>query len=294
MSGAVRSSGADCQHPLGDRIRCHVLNLAARRPWPGLRALRCAQGQDTVVEDLASRHCTSVTPVGVTSDPSTASKRRHALNPLTERARLVTDLFEDLFQRPGKPFGSASIGWMGVHDGVEGVQWNAWYSRPEQTAWMGVNLEGMLYDGWPVARLIERELLLPLLLTHFRPQVTRPAKVRVSWRRDAWQGPIRVKIMEAELRPTPIPLDKLCAEGWAHALNEAKHCLNPRRNHRGRRRTQVTLSPSGAPAMKYVTPHLQFMTPFDCRAPKATRAMQRVKANLDPLHDFARRQAERG
>ena len=87
---------------------------------------------------------------------------------------------------------------MGVHDGVQGVQWNAWYSRPEQTAWMGVNLEGMLYDGWPAARLIERELLRPLLLTQCRPQVTRPANVIVSWRRDAWQGPVRVKIREAE------------------------------------------------------------------------------------------------
>lgn len=216
------------------------------------------------------------------------------MNTLAERAGLVADLFEDFFQRPGQSFGSGSIGWMGVHDGVEGVQWNAWYSRPEQTAWMGVNLEGMLYDGWPVARLIERELLRPLLLTQYRPQVTRPANVRVSWRRDAWQGPVRVKIREAEIRPTPIRLDKLRAEGWARALNEAKQCLDPGRNHRGRRRTQVTLSPSGERAMKYVTPHLQFMTPFDCLAPKALRAMQRAKANLDPLHDFARQQAERG
>ena len=45
--------------------------------------------------------------------------------------------------------------------------------------------------------------------------------------------------------------------------------------------------------MKYVTPHLQFMTPFDGLALKAVRAMRRVNANLDPLHDFARQQAER-
>lgn len=34
-------------------------------------------------------------------------------------------------------------------------------------AWLGVNLEGMKYDGWPVARLIERELSRPLLLARF-------------------------------------------------------------------------------------------------------------------------------
>lgn len=217
------------------------------------------------------------------------------MNTLAERAQLVADLFEDLFQRSAESFGSGSIGWMGVHDGVQGVQWNAWYSQPEQTAWMGVNLEGMLYDGWPVARLIERELSRPLLLTQqYGSKVTRPWEVRVSWRRDAWQGSVRVKIQEAEIPPTPIQLDELRSESWARALNEAKQCLDPRRNHRGRRRTQVTLIPSGEPAMKYVTPHLQFMTPFDCLAPKADQAMRRVKANLDPLHDFATHQAERG
>jgi len=32
---------------------------------------------------------------------------------------------------------------------------------------LGVNLEGMQYDDWPVARLIEREIARPLLLTRY-------------------------------------------------------------------------------------------------------------------------------
>ena len=35
---------------------------------------------------------------------------------------------------------------------------------------LGVNLEGMRYDDWPVARLIERDISRPLLLTRYPPR----------------------------------------------------------------------------------------------------------------------------
>ena len=31
------------------------------------------------------------------------------------------------------------------------VQWNAGYYPRNSAVWLGVNLEGMKYDGWPVA-----------------------------------------------------------------------------------------------------------------------------------------------
>ena len=71
------------------------------------------------------------------------------MNTLAALASFVVDLFEASFECRGQSFGrfgSPSIGWMGVHDGCSGVQWNAWYSWPK-TAWLGVNLEGMKYDG---------------------------------------------------------------------------------------------------------------------------------------------------
>ena len=67
---------------------------------------------------------------------------------------------------------------------------------------MGVNLEGMKYDGWPVARLIEREISRPLLLTRYRRKVARPDKVTVLWARDAWQYSARRRIKEANIAPT--------------------------------------------------------------------------------------------
>ena len=60
---------------------------------------------------------------------------------------------------------ASSRGILGVSDGIEGVQWNAGYRARDGTVWLGVNLEGIKYDDWPVARLIEREFSRPLLPT---------------------------------------------------------------------------------------------------------------------------------
>ncbi len=128
-----------------------------------------------------------------------------------ERAGIVIDLFRDLFDCNGQRFGSLSLGLLGISDGRDGVQWNAWYSRSEQTAWLGVNLEGKKYDDWPVARLIERELSHPLLLTEYRARVAKPERATVNWWRDAWQVSSRVPIKESRLSPTPIGLGRLDA-----------------------------------------------------------------------------------
>ena len=158
-----------------------------------------------------------------------------------ERAEGVIGLFRDLFDCDGRRFGSPSLGLLGISDGHEGVQWNAAYFRSEQTATLGVNLEGMKYDDWPVARLIEREMSQPLLLTRYLVDVARPEMVTVSWRRDAWQAAIRVPIEETSLPPTPIKLHRLKGDGWTHAPQRARKCLDPKRGYRGRRRTKVTL-----------------------------------------------------
>lgn len=45
------------------------------------------------------------------------------------------------------------------------VQWSAGFRPGDGFVWLGVNVEGMRYDDWPVSRLIEREICRPLLLT---------------------------------------------------------------------------------------------------------------------------------
>ena len=62
----------------------------------------------------------------------------------------------------------------------------AGYYPRHGAVWLGVSLDGMEYDDWPVARLIEREIFRPLLLTRYRRKVARPEKVTVLWAGDAW------------------------------------------------------------------------------------------------------------
>ena len=146
----------------------------------------------------------------------------------------------------------------------------------------------MKYDDWPVARLIEREMSRPILLTQYRARVARPEMVTVSWRRDAWQVSSRVRIRESRLAPTPIALDRLDGDGWSCALERVRECLDPKREYRGRRRIKVTLSRSLQVVEREVTPHLHFGMRLAATTPQA---MRRAKSNLTALHDWASHQA---
>ena len=212
----------------------------------------------------------------------------HFMSVLDERAGVVTGFFRDLFECDGQEFGSRSHGVLGISDGLEGVQWNAGYSQRDETAWLGVNLEGLKYDDWPVARLIERELSQPLLLAEYRVRVAKPEIVSVGWTRDAWQASYRVRIKESGLSPTPIALDQLDIDGWTRALRCAGECLDPQRDHRGRRRTKVTLLRSGQVVEREVTPHLHYRARFDWFSGSG---MAQAKDNLAALHEWATRQA---
>jgi hypothetical protein len=225
------------------------------------------------------------------SRPSSVAAAKVDTKGLEERADIVIDLFRDLFACEGRRFGSRSLGVLGISDGCEGVQWNAAYHERDKTARLGVNLEGMLYDGWPVARLIEREISHPLLLTEYRGRIPRPEMVTVRWWRDAWQVSSRVSIKESRLPPTPIALDRLDGDGWAHALREARECMDPERGYRGRRRTKVTLRSSGRIVERWVSPHLQFTVRF---AENSTRSLRRAADDLQVLREFAVRQTRPG
>ena len=211
----------------------------------------------------------------------------------THHADALRSRFRDVFGCRGREFGSPSRGVLGISDGNEGVQWHAGYHTRNGAAWLGVNLEGMKYDGWPVARLIERELSRPLLLARYRPRVPRPDRVTVTWARDAWQYSARRRIREADVAPTPIALDRLDGRGWAHALRGARECLDPGRQRRGRRRVTVTLLPSKRHPRERrvemdVSPHLKIGTPL---AAITAGAMRRARENLEGMYEFAGRQA---
>src|SRR5688572_9131229 len=87
---------------------------------------------------------------------------------MRDPARLLIDAFSTLTRTiPADEvlFGSPSLQTAGICDGTQGVQWNAGikWDGARQMAYAGVNLEGLVYRDWPVARLIERELDAPQL-----------------------------------------------------------------------------------------------------------------------------------
>jgi hypothetical protein len=155
----------------------------------------------------------------------------------------------------GRPFGTPHARYEGVSDDAHGVQWNAGLDRERGTAWLGVNLEGMAYDGWPIARLIERELDHPTL-PDLCSKLPDAAMIMTSWNRDAWQAAARLPIAEIQLGDTPTTLDRLDPEKWRAILLDAYGCLDRERNHRGRAKQTVTLK-SGK-VEKWVSPRLHF------------------------------------
>ena len=217
---------------------------------------------------------------------------------MTDPARLLIAAFSELTRTipaDALTFGSPSLQVSGMCDGTRGVQWTAWieWGAAEQMAYAGVNLEGMVYDGWPVARFIERELAQPWLLSA-RSDVPHPQRVEVLWYRDAWQVQARPPIKEKLIGGSPRLLHVLTASEWETMLREAYECLDADRSRRGRG-TQVVTTSTGRQRTYEVSPHLQIRQPFWPRTPGSRagwrEALDAAMTNLRPLHDAVARQS---
>jgi hypothetical protein len=219
---------------------------------------------------------------------------------MTPESHRLIEAFTTLTRTiPADPnlFGSASLGVAGICDGTDGVQWNAWvqWHGDKQMAYAGVNLEGKVYDGWPVARFIERELEAPRLFEAIA-QVAHPSAVEALWERDAWQVVARPPILEKPIGGSPRLLHTLTPSEWTAMLREAYDCLDPTRGRRGRARQEVTLT-TGVRRVFDVSPHFQLRQAFWPRDPSSgdgwLPALDETMANLRPLHAFVVAQARK-
>ena len=178
---------------------------------------------------------------------------------------------------------------MGLSDRNPGVQWNTGVRFEPLGSWLGVNLEGMAYDGWPIAQLIQRELNNPALFKAVRT-IPKPADVELRWYRDYWQVQSRPPIIERLIAPTPLSLEALRSEDWHRALLEAQSCLDACKGYRGRSWQVVTLAASRRKVRGSVSPHLHFRQSLWHRAPidsgDRTAIMRKIRQNLQPLYDF--------
>lgn len=191
-----------------------------------------------------------------------------------------------------RPFGGRRQGLRGASDDAQGVQWHAWLHVTGE-AWCAVNLEGLAYKGWPIARLIERELAHGRLLDA-RDQVATPEAVEVLWSRDAWQVVSRPPIDEKHIGGGPVPLAEITPDRWAALLREAYACLDAGRHHRARARQLVTLSKRQLKAEKEVSPHLQLRQRLELPEGDAGWAdtLRAARQNLLPLHAWAVEQSQ--
>lgn len=171
----------------------------------------------------------------------------------------------------------------GIHDGNEGVQWNAWADSDENGGFsgrVGVNLEGLTYDNWPIDRLIEHERGR-FSLFKIRAVIDRPEEITVRWTRDVWANQ-RIRL---ELQPfLLVRLSELSEDEWRTALIVAQGCLNRERDNRKRAWQLTTVK--GVTKEREVSPHLQLICELwrDEPPPKAEleERMRRARRQLDP------------
>jgi hypothetical protein len=175
------------------------------------------------------------------------------------------------------------------------VQWNAWVGPhpglgDEDAAYLGVNLEGLKYEGYPVAKLLLQEHRQPRVFDAIA-RVVHPNQVRVIWWMDAWQGAGRLpNFPEHQITPE-ISLDVLKADQWTAAVKAALGCLDKSRDYAGRGRKVVTLR-SGEKREYPVSPHFQFRTVAWRDLPSTDEAaietLQAKMRLLQPLYEFVK------
>jgi hypothetical protein len=201
--------------------------------------------------------------------------------------------FDAVFQptKPSRMFGSARRRHQGFSDDHDGVQWNAGVDRERGVVTVGVNLEGMEYQGWPIARFVEAERAAPRLPAFARGYV-HAADAELWFSRDAWQFASRFDILEQHFGPEPpLRLADLSDDVWSTMLAAAYACLDPANGHRSRARQTVTLS-SGRREMT-VSPHLQvkMLVRGSVDLDGLDAAFRAAKQKLEPVRELVRRQS---
>jgi hypothetical protein len=187
---------------------------------------------------------------------------------------------------PSRPFQTFDDElFVGVREAVDGVQWHVSLERQNGLRRLAVNLEGLAYRDWPIARLIQRELaeakLFEVILT-----LANPRAIEVHLTRDAWKGPrTRVAVEEWSLLPRR-PLSDLSPHAWRIALTQAAASLAGPAGGRGSKR--LTRLNKLASEEFEVSPHLNFAVKLISGGTASERLveMRTAMTQLEPLHRF--------
>ena len=206
----------------------------------------------------------------------------------------LLDGFTETLGVKGRPFGQLNRPVFGISDGREGVQWNLAIYPKDDKAQVGVNLEGMKYRDWPIAKLIKSEMENPALV-HIIPHMQDAESITVQFVRDAWQATSRPSIREEYIGGREYSLFELTADLWHEILVEALDCLDQNRNYLGRARQLVTpvrkSNPNAQREVMQVSPHLRIWTPI---VPNGD-LLEELSSAIDllmPIHGWASKASE--
>jgi hypothetical protein len=207
----------------------------------------------------------------------------------------LLDGFTQFLNIKGRPFGQLNKPEFGVSDGREGVQWNLKIYPDDNRAHVGVNLEGMAYQDWPIASLIQSELAVPTLPALAR-NLANPESITVRFARDAWQVTSRPYIAEQLIGGREYPLSELTEAAWRAILDEAIRCLDAAKGYRGRARQEVTrirnARPEASTTDMDVSPHLTIWSTIDPSLDSPDELLSAIEL-LKPVHAWAVKASDR-
>jgi hypothetical protein len=203
----------------------------------------------------------------------------------------MLDTFKARMGGATRAFGQQSHPSFGLCDDAKGVQWNFVVRRDLSEAHLGVNLEGVVYNGSiPIMTLIESELKRPSLEA-MKAKVEWANAVIFSFARDAWRVTARPDIKEHHFGGRRHLLTEVTPELWNKMLVEARDCFRVSRGSYARIKQWVTAWEGGEWVRKEypVCPHLHIGTvieinPTSRDQEKIDRAMDEAFARLRPFY----------
>lgn len=199
---------------------------------------------------------------------------------------LAMNAFQSILKIEGQCFGQLNRSFLGMSDGVDGVQWNIAISRDTNEAYVGINLEGKAYDNWPISKFILSELKEP---TIEKIKSICAGDIIIRFTRDAWQITSRPAIDEEFIGGKKHILSECDTESWKCILIEALKCLNKERNYLGRATQVVTLKrkPKNGEQIRemQVSPHLTICSALYLEG-DVTGNIQKAIEELQPVHDW--------
>lgn len=187
---------------------------------------------------------------------------RNACSIQHEEAEELYQVFRDRLGIEGKLFGQAGKGVVGISDGNKGIQWNLAIYQDSSDVALGVNLEGITYDDWPIAQFISSELTKPTIEL-LQAMEFNADEIIIGFYRDAWQRATRPKIVEHQLKNSETPLSDWNKNLWKETLIEAQACLCMNNSHRGRGEQEVSIIRKGGKLERKlmpISPHLNIRT----------------------------------